>query len=214
MSSPIRQLFEGSQVKKFLKGQVLFYEGESIKKMFYIEKGYVKVYNILPSGVERTIFLYGPGDAFPMTSYLSGAGVVRYYYECLSDAKLLVITPALLNVNVKNKIKAAEILIKYTSSVNVRFAQRIDLLAVNDARRKIIAMLAILVSRAGTAGQLSKLAVHLTHQDIADMCGLTRETASIQLVRLRKEGVLANTRMSIVNTAKLNKLKTELSIVI
>lgn len=214
MSSQMRDLFDGGRVKRYPKGQIIFYEGEAIKDLYYLDKGYVKVYNIMPTGTERTIFLYGPGDAFPMTSHLSGVGVVRYFYECLTDVKVLMIKPETLNKNVQGSIKTGEILIKYTSSVNVRFAQRVDLLSVNDARRKIISVLAILVKRTGSAGKLSKIAVRLTHQDVADMCGLTRETASIQLERLRKEGVLTNTKMSVVNTVKLNRLKRELSIIV
>jgi CRP/FNR family transcriptional regulator len=39
-----------------------------------------------------------------------------------------------------------------------------------------------------------RLALPLTHQDIADALGITRETVSKSIARLREEGVIVNTR--------------------
>jgi len=44
------------------------------------------------------------------------------------------------------------------------------------------------------------------------MCGLTRETTSIQLAKLRKEGLIAGGKILQVNTVILNKLKPKLAI--
>lgn len=205
-------IFEGSITKNYPKGQILIYEGDQIRKLFYVLSGYVKVYNILDSGSESIIFVYGPGDIFPFTSYLSGSGAARYFYEGMTDLKLRVMTIKEFEQGIQNNIKVGEALINYTSAVGEQFIQRIDVLSVNNARRKVIALLAFLIEKTGSKDEYSRLDIPLTTQDIADMCGLTRETTSLQLGLLRKNGILTGSRNLVINNTRLSKIKTKLTI--
>jgi CRP/FNR family transcriptional regulator len=205
-------LFESSPLRASTKGQILIYEGDPIRKLYYIITGYVKVYNILDNGSESIIFVYGPGDIFPFTSYLSGSGAARYFYECMTDIKFKSIMPKEFELKVKDNIKAGEALINYTSAVGEQFIQRIDVLSVNSAQRKVIALLAFLIDKTGSKDEYARLDIPLTTQDIADMCGLTRETTSLQLGELRKKGILSGSRNLIINSTKLSKIKPALAI--
>ena len=215
MEFKIADLFEGGIKREYQKSQVLIYEGDPVHSLHYIESGYVKVYNILNSGSERIIFIYGPGDVFPLTSYLSGSNIMRYFYVCMSPVTIRAIPSEDLEQRIKHDLNVGETLVGYTTSVNYQFIQRIEILAVNDARRKVVALLAFLVKKTGMGTPLCELGVNLTQQDLADMSGLTRESTSRQLVRLRKEGVLLGTNSkSIINETKLEKLLKKLDIVI
>src|ERR1700689_1629580 len=130
-------IFEGEVIKRPTKGKILIYEGDVINKLYYIQEGYVKVYNILDSGSEHIIFVYGPGDIFPFTSYLSGSGTARYFYECMTDAKLQVMSIRDFEDRIRGNVDAGEALITYTSSVGLQFMRLIDVLSVNDARRNV-----------------------------------------------------------------------------
>ncbi|HEX5394933.1 MAG TPA: Crp/Fnr family transcriptional regulator [Candidatus Saccharimonadales bacterium] len=198
--------------RKLPKGQLLIYEGDPIDHLYYIVSGYVKVYSIMISGSERTIFIYGPGDLFPFTSYLTSSSNARYFYECMTEVEIYAMTPANFEKKVRGNFTIGEALVHYTNMVSQQFLARIDVLSVNDARRKIIALLAFLIDKCGDGGNPAKICVPLTTQDIANMCGLTRETASVQLSKLRKAGVISGTRNLIINVAKLEKLKPQLAI--
>jgi len=156
-------LFVELPVRKLGRGQILIYEGDTVENIFMLVKGYVKVSNILVNGNQRTIFIYTPGDAFPLTSFLTGVGVARYFYECITDVEVKVMPQ-----------KKFQTLIK---------------------------------GNTGTPkDQTTQINIPLTSQGIADMCGLTRETASMQLIRLKKTGVVTGTRLLSVNTSKLRKV--------
>ncbi|MBI4033519.1 Crp/Fnr family transcriptional regulator [Candidatus Saccharibacteria bacterium] len=208
----IRELFGGSILRKLPKKQIVLYEGDPIENLYYIVNGYVKVYNILGNGTERTIFIYGPGDIFPFTSYLTGSGLARYFYECMTEVEMCVASPENVEAKVRGNFELGDALIHYTNSVSQQFLSRIDILAVNDARRKVIALLAFLVDKTSDGDGQSRITIPLTTQDIANMCGLTRETTSVQLSRLRKSGILSGSRNLVVNMAKLEKLKPRLAI--
>jgi CRP/FNR family transcriptional regulator len=208
----IQGLFTGNVLRKLPKGQIVIYEGDPIDHLYFIVKGYIKVYSILMSGSERTIFIYGPGDLFPFTSYLTSSTNARYFYECMTDVEIYGTTPPNFEKRVRGNFAMGEALIRYTTSVSQQFMARIDVLSVNDARRKVIALLAFLIAKCGDGGSPAHICVPMTTQDIANLCGLTRETASVQLSRLRKAGVISGTRNLVINVPKLEKLKPQLAI--
>ena len=208
----LASLFDNVYPKKFAKGELLLYEGDTITKFYTIVSGFVKVYTILNEGTERIIFIYGPGDAFPLTSILTQGNTAHYFYHAMTDVELLIMPTATFIDKMKNNLEAVEKIVQYTNDVNDQFLQRINTLAVNDARRKIVALLAFLSLKTGTPGAISHIGIPLTHQDMADMSGLTRETASVQLMRLKREKVLSGNRSLSINVAKLEALKSKLAI--
>lgn len=204
----IYKIFEDAGAKNLPKGQILIYEGDVVNRLYYLVGGYVKVYGIQDNGSENIIFVYGPGEIFPFTSYLSGSGTAQYFYECMTDVSLKYIPSKLFERRVQGNIKAGEALITYTTTVGQQFMQRIDVLSVNDARRKVVALLAFLIQKTGSKDNLIRLDLPLTTQDIANMCGLTRETTSIQLTKLRKNGVIYGSRNLTINNTRLDRIKS------
>lgn len=209
---PLDELFASSPLRRFPRRQIVIYEGDPPDNIYFITEGYVKVYNILGSGAQRIIFIYGPGDVFPLTSYLSQAGVVRYFYECVSDTQLRVLPAGELEKKIKDDISTGESLIRYTYGINQQFFQRIDTLAAKEAKRKVVSLLLFLVSKTGTPGDQSQIQIPLTSQDVADMCGLTRETASSQMHKLRNIGVITGFKAISANVPKLEKLREQLDL--
>src|SRR5581483_153875 len=144
------QLFNAGDLRVMPKGQIVIYEGDPITNLWYLTEGYVKVYSILETGSERIIFIYSPGDVFPITSYLSGSGITRYFYECMTEVKARRINPEYLRDKVKDNLELGESLIHYADSMNQQFIQRIDMLAAASAKHKIIALLDFLVKKTGS----------------------------------------------------------------
>ncbi len=203
----MEKLFEGLPARKFRKGQILIYEGDPIESIYMLVSGYVKVSNLLANGSQRTIIIYKPGDAFPLTSFLSGEGVARYFYECMTDVEVLVKSQAEFQDMIKGNLEMGEQLITYTYRMSQQFIERIETLSAQSARSKIISLFHYLAKRVGEPDkERINLKVPLTSQEVADMCGLTRETASLQIIRLKKEGVVSGRRQLSLDKAKLKKL--------
>jgi len=203
----MQQLFSNSPVRKLRKGQILIYEGDAVQNIFWLINGYVKVFNILPNGTQRTMIIYAPDDAFPLTSFLSGAGVARYFYECMTDVELNAMPQTTFQEKIKGNLEMGEKLIAYTYALNRQFIDRIETLSAHSARHKVAALLAYLISKTGADSNDTsvRLSIPLTTQDIADMCSLARETASVQLTKLKRDGTISGTRHLIINKAKLKK---------
>lgn len=201
-------LFTELPVRKFRKGQILIYEGDIIRNIYHIESGYVKVSNILHNGSQRTIIIYKPGESFPITSILSAEGIARYFYECMTDVEVRSRPQTEFQQLIKGNMELGEELIDYTNKMSEQFLERIETLSAQSARSKVISLLSYLAKKTGspTDGKI-KICLPLTSQEIADMCSLTRETASLQLIKLKKEGLLSGRRFLILDKAKLKKLE-------
>jgi CRP/FNR family transcriptional regulator len=203
----MEQLFTDLPTRQLSRGQILIYEGDPIDNIYYLLDGYVKVSSLSVDGSQRTIFIYAPGDAFPLAGYLSGVGIARYFYECMTGAEIKVMPQKRFQEIIKGDLELGEQLISYTYQLNAKFAERIETLTARSARRKIVSLLSFLADRTGTAesGRV-RLNVPLTSQEIADMCSLTRETTSLQMQKLRKERVIRGGRYLSVDIRKLEKI--------
>lgn len=201
----IDELLKTAQVRKVPKGQILIYEGDPITNLFRIIDGYVKVYNAQPGNVRRIIFIYVPGDMFPLTTFLSGIGVGRYFYECMTPCQLAIMPQDKFQASIRGNIAAGEELINHTMEIGQQFMERISALSSHSAQRKVISLLKYLVERAGAQPQddFSRILIPLTSQDIAELCGLTRETVTTQLTALKNAGVITGKRTLCVNLKKL-----------
>jgi CRP-like cAMP-binding protein len=200
-------IFEGLAGRKLNKGQILIYEGDAIRNIYLIISGFVKVSSIHINGTQRTIIVYAPGDLFPLVSFLSGQGIARYFYECMTDAELKVMPHKDFQDKIMGDLELGEQLITYSYAMNNEFIKRIEALSAQSARQKVAALLDYLAVKTGEVSNgKTRLNLPLTSQDIADMCGLTRETASVQLQRLKQDGLVSGRRNLLIDNKKLAKL--------
>jgi CRP/FNR family cyclic AMP-dependent transcriptional regulator len=204
----MEKLFASLPVRKLSKGQILIYEGDPIENIYLLDNGFVKVSNILDNGHQRTIIIYAPGEAFPLTSFLSGFGIARYFYECMTDVEIKIMPQNDMQQQIKGNLEIGEELIAYTYEMSSQFLERIEILSARSAKHKVAALLNYLASKTGGPDRDGhvRLNLPLTSQDIADMCSLTRETASMQLQRMKQDGTVSGLRHLVVDKAKLTKL--------
>lgn len=207
MENKLEKMFTHLRQRKVSKGQILVYEGDPIESLFYLAKGFVKVFNIHHDGSQRTIIVFCPGEIFPLAGLLAEEGVALYFYECLTEVEIKVLPQKDFEQKIKGDLEIGEELISYSSKMVQQFVERIETLSAQSARQKVLLLLKYLSRKSGvrTDGKV-KLTIPLTTQDIADMCSLTRETASVQMIRLKKEGVISGRRNLIIDSMKLKKL--------
>jgi len=203
----MEEIFKRLPSRNLNKGQILIYEGDTIDNIYLLISGYVKVSTLHRSGAQRTIIIYAPGEALPLVSYLSGQGIARYFYECMTDVELKVMPQKAFQDKIHSNLELGEELIAYSYKMSNQFIERIETLSAQSARQKIAAMLNYLAVKAGEkSGGKTRLKIPLTSQDIADMCGLTRETASMQLQKMKQEGLVSGRRNLSIDNKKLAKI--------
>lgn len=178
--------------RQFAKRRTILFQGEVPRSAMVLESGLVKVYGITTGGDQRTVTLLSAGDIFPVECIFDKSRVSLYYYEALTDCSVLTLpqtefTEALTkDAALKEQVFQAY-MAHYTSATMHIYA-----LEHSHAQEKLVYILQYLVARFGEkqADGLTKIELRLSHQDIAEMVGLTRETTAVELHRLKDKGLI------------------------
>jgi len=150
----------------------------------------VRAYTILENGTEVIVALYGSGDFFP-SSTASGAAFSVFYYETMTAVQVEAYSIDEFT-GVKERMFAEQP--DYWSHRYLGALLHINALAQVTASKKLAYTLQYLSIRFGTeltGGILTRIDLKLTQQDIAALCGLSRETVNIELNVLKSSGVVS-----------------------
>jgi CRP/FNR family transcriptional regulator len=193
-------------VHKVEAGKTLFAEGDAAENVYEVVSGMVKLFKLLPDGRRQITEFLWAGDIMGVAhpeQYLYGAEavteVVVSRYSRPRFERLIDEVPGL-----------ARRLLAVTSKVLSVAQEQMLLLGRKTAAEKIATFLLGLADRQATAGEVpEEVTVPMGRSDIADHLGLTTETVSRTLTKLKQDGVIAlpnPTRISIEDRDRLEEL--------
>lgn len=179
-------------VRQFTKDEMLVYESDSSTEFFAIRSGLVKASSILEDGTEQLVWLAGKHDLVPLEQ-LFGArpSQTSFFYTAYSDGEAYVIPKNRFRVFLQCHPKSMNYAAKELTNHMYDLLERLNGLGKPKAKDKIMQTLLFLCHRFGSANTAEgncQLDLELTQQDIANLVGVTRETAAVELKRLKDEG--------------------------
>jgi len=191
-------------VRRYGKGNVVFFQGEAPRQAFLVREGTVRVYAIDDEGEEYIVGFHTEGDVFPLDWLHGRASATTFYYEALTNCELAPIEkPNFETHRTSPQIEqyvVEQFLYEASSSLIRNLA-----LQQPRARDKIIYFFYYLAIRHGKElnNGLYSLGIPLTHQTIANCLGLTRETVATELGTLKRAGAVAYRNKKYVVDKKL-----------
>lgn len=189
--------FEKYTPQVFPKSAILIRAGEAPKGIFYLKKGHVRQYVITQNGEEMTLHMYKPGAFFPM-SWAFNENPNLYYFESMSEVEVLVAPKDAVLVFVKKEPDILFDLAKRVFSGLDGILTRMEQLMSGNARARLITILVISAKRFGEVRK-NGIVIHLklTHQDLASLAGLSRETVSREMMQLKEKKLIGYTASTI-----------------
>jgi len=177
-------------LRQFKKSQTVFYQGETPIYSYRIKKGLVRAYIIHENGEEATIAFFAPGDIFPIAAPFSIAPVTMFYFETVVDTvcECYEGTELIEQLEADAKQELHRFAKRYSGAL-----LHVAALAQNSALHKVARTLQYLAIRFGERlpdGHHYKIGLRLTQHDIAKLCNISRETASIELGILKSHGAV------------------------
>lgn len=203
----IRDLLTDYPLRTYRKGEIILFQGEAPRVAYVLQKGVVKAYNISSSGDEKPIGFYGENSVFPAAWVLGRAPSAIYYYEAFTDVAVYCVPAQEYIELLKSKPEVLYAELENYVADEVGKSMRLNALQHSRASDKLIYTLHYLALNHGKElGQgVVELELLLTHQDFANLTGLTRETTATELNKLKKAGVINYGKHTAykINTAKL-----------
>ncbi len=185
-------------IRQYAKKRTILFQGEIPRSAMVLMNGLVKVYGITTSGDQRTVTLLSAGDIFPVEYVFDKSRVSLYYYEALTDCAALSLPKNEFLAALDNDAELKDQVFQSYMAHYTSATMHIYALEHSHAQEKLVYILQYLVARFGEKqpSGLTKIDLRLSHQDIAEMVGLTRETTAVELHRLKDKGLIDYQRFS------------------
>ncbi len=188
-------------VKKFTKDSIMIYQGEAPRSIYAIRSGFAKIYDLSSDGNEQMVGLAGKYDFLPTELLFSRAIAAQFFYAAFTPIEVYVVNRDELAGRIRNDAEALYHIVQTVSDKYHGLRRHLTAAQKPKAREKIVYVLYFLATYfvVNTAGatdaggkpqSLQKVAIPLTQQDIANLVGVTRETAAHELKQLKNEGYI------------------------
>lgn len=194
-----RDLVQAGQRKLFAKNEFIFKAGDSGRNVYFLQQGRVKICQPAQEGKDVLLWFCFAGDMFGMAEVAQGGGRVVYAQTC-EASEVLVLSQAELTDYLQTHSAAALLIMQVLAGRLRALGDVIVNLINDDAQTRIIKLMLRLATRHGVrVDQDIHLDIQLTHQEIADMVGTTRQTVTSVLSQLQRQGLvrLENRRIRI-----------------
>jgi CRP-like cAMP-binding protein len=199
----LEKFFESGRELNFKRRQVITAIDEDPEGAYFISAGHVKAISHSRNGEETILYLYGPGEVFPVT-WLFDSPIAAVVFVALDEVKIrLRSKPDFLDF--VTTIPGALFPVVCQQLIPL---ERIYNLMRETAQDKIIHSLMTMTKRFGEpSSNHMMINIHLTQQEVASTVRVSRETAGRVLNDLEKDGVIIQGRRHIrVFPDKLQKL--------
>ena len=188
--SEMQEMEKITRMEEVKKRQPLYLPGDPSSNVYLLKKGRVKIANTAPNGKEVTFDILEPGEVFGELDVLEDAPRSTSA-ETLDDAVICVIPRKDFD---QYLAMHPTVMCKLTKLIGLR-RKKIQSRVEDLVFREVPARLAHLLSELGkTEGVVEKqgirLKVKLTHQEMANLIGCSRETVSTTMGQFRDDGLI------------------------
>jgi len=203
------QHMDNHSVKTIAKDDYVYLPDESSDKIYFINKGRIKIGSLNEGGKEITKAILGKGEVFGELAML-GESKRRDYALALEDTDLCVISSSEMKDLIKDHSSLSMFFMKLMGSKVIEMENRLESLVFKDSRSRIIEYLADLVHKRGQrVGYEWVVRQFITHQEIANLTATSRQTVTTVLNELRNEEILTFNRKRLL-VRDLDKLQNEI----
>lgn len=187
----LEDFFSKAKAIRLNKGETFLRAGDIPQGIYFLKKGYARLYSISEDGKELTLVIYKPGEFFPVVWSFYGGPPSEYNFETLTPAEIYRAP----REDYMNFIKEnPDVFLDVTKGIIRRFQltlRRMIYLTFGNAGSRLASILLICAREFGRSldGEI-EIQIPLTHEDLAKLVGVTRETVSLELKKFERKGLV------------------------
>lgn len=185
-------------------GTTVFLQGTRHAGIFLVESGRVRTYFSGPSGREITLAYWTPGH-FVGGPELFGEGVHIWSGVAVGDTRTLFLDGVNLRRLMHEMPTLAVCLVEGLVQKGRCYSELLQLLATQSVEERLWQLLQNMAALYGRRdGKQRVVERHISHEELANMVGATRQWVSMTLGRLHKQGLIAihGRRITLVDGGK------------
>ena len=189
-ASEWRTLRASGQLQKTKRGDVLFAAGGTDNHVYIVERGRIKIFQLSTKGKETLLWFCARGEIFGVSELCTGSARQVYAQAC-EDTELVCIERDRFKEFLAERPSVGLRVIDILSHRLRHLSHAVERLATVDVRQRLQQLLADLGRRYGQPNDKGLVIdIGITHQEMADMIGTTRQSVTTILSELKREGVV------------------------
>lgn len=208
ITEKLDSFFSSYPTQEFKKGDIIIQAEKEPNGIYYVKSGLIRRYWISENGEEITLNLYKPHTFLPMSWAIAHVKNIHFYEAMLDTSTHRAPKEDVLAFLKKEPDVVYDLLRRIYIGMEGLW-MHMESLTAGSSYVKLIASLVILVKRFGEQKK-DRLVIELkmSERDIANYAGMSRETASRELQKLKKENLVYFEKGTIVvyNLQKLEEM--------
>lgn len=176
----------------------IYAQGEKSGTLYRIEFGAVRIYRLMSDGRRQVVAFHIAGETFGF----EGGKVHSFFAEC-------IVSTGLTTVEIDRDGRYSTDLMELALKEMVRAQEHLLVVGKQCALEKLAVFLVDLAERQGDVGQID---IPMTRTDIGDYLGMTIETVSRSLSKLKSAGVVrlkSSRSIEIIKPERLYRLASK-----
>jgi CRP-like cAMP-binding protein len=196
VAQKVEAFFGQYRPRTYRKGQILIHAGDEPEHIYNIVSGQVRQYDISYRGDEVVVNVFKAPAFFPMSWALNRTPNV-YFFEAATDVELRLAPP---DETVEFLRQNPDVLLDLLSRVykgTDGLLRRMAHLMGGSAKSRLLFELIIGVKRFGEQGRDGAWFVAMHESDLATLAGMSRETVSREMRKLKESGLVKVTHQGV-----------------
>lgn len=188
------------QLEEFRRRRVIYMPGDPGHSVFFVNTGRVKVSRVTPDGKELTLAYRGPGEPFGELCMIDG-GPREEMSEAVDNALLTQVPRERLERLLVNHVAVSHAMARLLLETRRALERKMEDLVFKDVNSKLAELLLKLGRSHGVSDDRGTMvAVKMTHQEMANLIGSTRETVSLTLSQFKRKKLIATDSRKVIIT--------------
>ncbi|MFQ5796262.1 MAG: Crp/Fnr family transcriptional regulator [Candidatus Bipolaricaulia bacterium] len=180
---------------RYQKGETIYFPGDPGDTLYFLHEGRVKLAYLDESGRRLTLTIVRPGEPFGEMAIAGEEEGRELIAEALEDVNLCIIPRSDFLNFIQDKPLLSFRITKLIGQRRREVESKLEDLIFKDVPTRLSRLLLKLSEEYGQETEVGvEIDLKLTHQELADLIGSTRETTTAMLNRLEDEGILVKGR--------------------
>ena len=204
----LRFLEQRSRVRVFPENSSVYFPREAADTVMVLVEGRIRLYSITPDGKQAILALIEPGELFGELA-LIGTNIREEFAQAMGLSRVVAIPRDVMETVLLRNAGLSLAITKIVGLRQRRLERRLRNLLFRSNRDRLLALLWELMDQYGRRiPEGTLIDIKLSHQDLASLIGVTRESVTLALGELQLERLITVGRQRIV---VLNEHKLALS---
>ncbi|MCI5128442.1 MAG: Crp/Fnr family transcriptional regulator [Candidatus Electrothrix sp. AS4_5] len=182
----LEQIADLASIKKFQRGESIFFEGDKATGFYMVGQGRVKIYKMSLDGKEQILHIFGPGEPFGEVPVFHGRPFPANAI-CI-EASTMLFFPRQRFIELINSTPSLALSMLAVLSMRLRrFAAQVESLSLKEVPARLAAHLIYLTEEQNNT---SMVRLDIPKGQLASLLGTSPETLSRIFTKMSNEGLI------------------------